>query len=105
MTEAAEELVVELDDFDKLVRNQIGNLEASIAQVEQYQMEVQQLRQQIVQVEQQLRTVVSPAYLPHDRDQAVRDQQVRAEVPVKMSKCLMKVLGSGIYLLLDRNET
>lgn len=39
-------------------------------------MEVQQLRQQIVQVEQQLRAVMAPTYLPHDREQAARDQQV-----------------------------
>lgn len=76
MTEAAEELVAELGEFDKQVREQIVQLEASIAQVEQYQLEVQQLRQQIVQVEQQLRGVMAPTYLPHDRDQAARDQQV-----------------------------
>lgn len=34
------------------------------------------MRQQIVQVEQQLRAAMAPTYLPHDRDQAVRDQQV-----------------------------
>lgn len=84
VTEAAEELVVELDDFDKFVRDQINNLETSIAQVEQYHLEVQQLRRQIVQVEQQLRTVLSPTYLPHDRDQAVRDQQVGAEVELTL---------------------
>lgn len=51
-------------------------MEVAISQVEQYQMEVQQLRQQIVQVEQQLRAVMAPTHLPHDREQAARDQQV-----------------------------
>ena len=38
--------------------------------------EIQQLRQHIVQVEQQLRTVLSPNYLPNDREKALEDQQV-----------------------------
>lgn len=38
--------------------------------------EIQQLRQQIVQVEQQLRTVLSPTYLPNDREKALQEQQV-----------------------------
>lgn len=58
------------------IKNQSDQLETAIAQVDQYQLEVQQLRQQIVQVEQQLRTTMAPTYLPHDRDQALRDQQV-----------------------------
>lgn len=76
VTQSAEELLKELDNLSGTIKEQSGKLEAAIAQVEQYQSEVQQLRQQIVQVEQQLRTAMSPTYLPHDRDQAVRDQQV-----------------------------
>ena len=38
--------------------------------------ETQQLRQQIVQVEQQLRAVLSPTYLPNERDKALQEQQV-----------------------------
>lgn len=38
--------------------------------------EIQQLKQQVVQVEQQLRVVMSPTYLPHDRDKATEDQNV-----------------------------
>ncbi|KAF5292003.1 hypothetical protein FQA39_LY14120 [Lamprigera yunnana] len=79
ITEAAEDLMKELDVFLEFVRNQTSQLERAFIQVEQYQMEVQQLRQQIVQLEQQLRTVLAPTYLPHDRDQAARDQQAQAE--------------------------
>jgi len=38
--------------------------------------EIQQLRQHIVQVEQQLRTVLSPTYMPNDREKALQEQQV-----------------------------
>lgn len=69
-------MIKELDLFLNSIRSQTSQLEAAIVQVEQYQMEVQQLRQQIIQVEQQLRTVLAPTYLPHDREQAARDQQV-----------------------------
>lgn len=74
--EAAEDLLKELDQLHEIIKHQSSQLEISISQVEQYQMEVQQLRQQIVQVEQQLRAVMAPTYLPHDREQAARDQQV-----------------------------
>lgn len=80
MTQSAEALLKELDDLNKTIRDQSSKLEQAIAQVEQYQIEVQQLRQQIVQVEQQLRTAMAPTHLPHDRDQAVREQQVGSSV-------------------------
>lgn len=69
-------MLKELDDLNGSIKEQSAKLETAIAQVEQYQLEVQQLRQQIVQVEQQLRAAMAPTHLPHDRDQAVRDQQV-----------------------------
>lgn len=76
VTQSAEDLIKELDELNVTIKNQSDQLEAAIAQVDQYQVEVQNLRQQIVQVEQQLRTTMAPTYLPHDRDQALRDQQV-----------------------------
>lgn len=41
-----------------------------------YFQEIQQLRQHIVQVEQQLRMVLSPTYLPNEREKALQEQQV-----------------------------
>ncbi|XP_072386756.1 muscle-specific protein 300 kDa isoform X12 [Diabrotica undecimpunctata] len=79
VTESAEELLIELDQLAQVIKTQSTELETAIAQVDNYQQEVQQLRQQIVQVEQQLRTTMAPNYLPHDRDQALRDQQVHKE--------------------------
>lgn len=38
--------------------------------------EIQQLRQHIVQAEQQLRAILSPTYLPNDREKALEEQQV-----------------------------
>lgn len=77
VTQSAEELIIELGDLNATVKSQTAQLETAISQVDGYQQEVQQLRQQIVQVEQHLRSTMAPTYLPHDRDQALRDQQVR----------------------------
>ncbi|KAG5889989.1 hypothetical protein JTB14_035905 [Gonioctena quinquepunctata] len=79
VTQSAEKLLQELDDLHTAIKDQVAQLETAITQVDQYQLEVQQLRQQIVQVEQQLRTAMAPTYMPHDRDQAIRDQQVYKE--------------------------
>lgn len=69
-------MVNELDGLHDVIKQQSGKLETAIGQVDHYQNEVQQLRQQIIQMEQQLRTVLAPTHLPHDREQATRDQQV-----------------------------
>lgn len=82
MTQSANDVVGELDQLHKEIKDQSTQLETAIAQVDQYQVEVQQLRQQIIQVEQQLRSVMAPTHLPQDRDQAVRDQQVGVAVLV-----------------------
>ncbi|KAJ8940876.1 hypothetical protein NQ318_000613 [Aromia moschata] len=77
MAKSAEDLLGELDALNAGIKTQTAQLETAIAQVDQYQLEVQQLRQQIVQVEQQLRATMAPTYLQHDRDQALRDQQIK----------------------------
>ncbi|KDR09331.1 hypothetical protein L798_01015 [Zootermopsis nevadensis] len=74
VTEAAEEIIKELDQLTGVVKEQASSLETSLAQLDQYQQEIQQLRQQIIQVEQQIRVVLSPTYLPHDRDKAAEEQ-------------------------------
>lgn len=76
ITDAATELLHELDSLLHQVREQTSTLESCLSQVEQYQTEVQQLRQQIVQVEHQLRVVMAPTYAPHDREKAAEEQQV-----------------------------
>ncbi|OXU29764.1 hypothetical protein TSAR_015301, partial [Trichomalopsis sarcophagae] len=75
VVEAADEILAELDVLNETVKEQTASLEACLAQLDQYQQEIQQLRQQIVQVEQQLRTVLSPTYLPNDREKALQEQQ------------------------------
>ncbi|XP_046474495.1 muscle-specific protein 300 kDa isoform X6 [Neodiprion pinetum] len=75
ISEAANELIKELDVLHESVKDQTASLETCLAQIDQYQQEIQQLRQQIVQVEQQLRTVLSPTYLPNDRERALQEQQ------------------------------
>ncbi|XP_012253400.2 muscle-specific protein 300 kDa isoform X14 [Athalia rosae] len=75
ISEAANELIKELEVLNDTVKEQTASLETCLAQIDQYQQEIQQLRQQIVQVEQQLRTVLSPTYLPNDRERALQEQQ------------------------------
>ncbi|XP_032455805.1 nesprin-1 isoform X11 [Nasonia vitripennis] len=76
VVEAADEILAELDVLNETFKEQTASLEACLAQLDQYQQEIQQLRQQIVQVEQQLRTVLSPTYLPNDREKALQEQQI-----------------------------
>lgn len=52
-------------------------MEQSLLQLEEYQHQIQALRQKIIHEEQQLRTVLAPTYLPHDREKAITEQQVR----------------------------
>nr|CAD7455197.1 unnamed protein product [Timema tahoe] len=79
VTEAAQEILKELDQFHEVVKEQSNTLDTCLMQLEQYQQEIQQLRQQIVQVETQLRIVLSPTYLPHERDRAAEEQNVCRE--------------------------
>ena len=52
-------------------------LEASLAQLDQYQTTIAGLRQSILACEGELRTVSSPAYTAKDRDKALAEQSVR----------------------------
>nr|CAD7256631.1 unnamed protein product [Timema shepardi] len=79
VTEAAQEILKELDQFHEVVKEQSNTLDTCLLQLDQYQQEIQQLRQQIVQVESQLRIVLSPTYLPHERDRAAEEQNVCRE--------------------------
>lgn len=76
ITESAGELLRELDELNRTIKEQTNQLETAIQQVEQYQLEVQQLRQQIIQVEQQLRAAMAPTHHHPTNDQAVQEQQV-----------------------------
>ena len=51
-------------------------LEASLAQLDQYQTTIASLRQSILACEGELRTVSSPAYTAKDRDKALAEQSV-----------------------------
>nr|CAD7432088.1 unnamed protein product [Timema monikensis] len=79
VTEAAQEILKELDQFHEVMKEQSNTLDTCLLQLDQYQQEIQQLRQQIVQVESQLRIVLSPTYLPHERDRAAEEQNVCRE--------------------------
>merc|ERR1711899_161018 len=53
-----------------------SELEASLAQLDQYQTTIASLRQSILACEGELRTVSSPAYTAKDRDKALAEQSV-----------------------------
>lgn len=76
ITETAYDIINELDELNKLVRGKNTELEHSLSQLEEYQTQIQILRQKIIQEEQHLRVVMAPTYLPHDREQAITEQQV-----------------------------
>ncbi|XP_018338972.1 PREDICTED: nesprin-1 isoform X6 [Trachymyrmex septentrionalis] len=77
--DTADDLIAELNSLHSTVKEQTTSLEVCLAQIDQYQQEIQQLRQHIVQVEQQLRTVLSPTYMPNDREKALQEQQIYRE--------------------------
>lgn len=60
-----------------MVKGKADQLEKSLTQLVDYQTQIQELRKKIIQEEQQLRQVMAPTYLPHDREKATTEQQVR----------------------------
>lgn len=77
ITETAYAILHDLDELNQLVKSKNANLEQALSQLEDYQQQMQNLRQKIIHEEQQLRLVLAPTYLPHDRDKAITEQQVR----------------------------
>lgn len=77
LSENVDELLRELDSLGGLVKTKCSSLEETLQQIDIYQQQMQTLRQKIIQEEQQLRQVMAPTYLPHDRERALAEQQVR----------------------------
>lgn len=77
LSENVDDLVRVLDGLGELVKAKSQSLEQTLAQIDVYQQQMQTLRQRIIQEEQQLRLVMAPTYLPHDRERALAEQQVR----------------------------
>lgn len=81
LSENVDDLVRVLDGLGELVKAKSQSLEQTLSQIDVYQQQMQTLRQRIIQEEQQLRLVMAPTYLPHDRERALAEQQVRT-VPI-----------------------
>lgn len=62
--------------MNQLIKDKTRTCEDVIGQIDVYQQQMQTLRQKIAQEEQQLRHIMSPSYLPNDRDKASAEQQV-----------------------------
>ena len=77
LSENVDELLNILDGLGGLVKTKCSSLEETLQQIDIYQQQMQTLRQKIIQEEQQLRLVMAPTYLPHDRERAIAEQQVR----------------------------
>lgn len=77
LSENVDDLVRLLDGLGEVVKTKSQSLEQTLAQIDVYQQQMQTLRQRIIQEEQQLRLVMAPTYLPHDRERALAEQQVR----------------------------
>lgn len=77
LSENVDDLLKVLDGLGGMVRNTSSSLEETLQQIDVYQQQMQTLRQKIIQEEQQLRLVMAPTYLPHDRERALAEQQVR----------------------------
>lgn len=77
ISENVDDLLKVLDELNGLVKTKTSSLEETLQQIDVYQQQMQTLRQKIIQEEQQLRLVLAPTYLPHDRERALAEQQVR----------------------------
>lgn len=77
LSENVDDLLRILDGLGDLVRTKSSSLDETLQQIDVYQQQMQTLRQKIIQEEQQLRLVMAPTYLPHDRERALAEQQVR----------------------------
>lgn len=77
LSENVDDLVRLLDGLGEVVKTKSQSLEQTLSQIDVYQQQMQTLRQRIIQEEQQLRLVMAPTYLPHDRERALVEQQVR----------------------------
>lgn len=77
LSENVDDLVRLLDGLGDVVKTKSQSLEQTLSQIDVYQQQMQTLRQRIIQEEQQLRLVMAPTYLPHDRERALVEQQVR----------------------------
>merc|ERR1719150_2177403 len=69
----------ELVTLGEEVKASGSELEASLAQLDQYQSTIASLRQSILACEGELRTVSSPAYTAKDRDKALAEQSACRE--------------------------
>lgn len=92
------QILTELCDFAKTISN---DLEETLSQIDTYQHQMQSLRQKIIQEEQQLRLVMAPTYLPHDREQALVEQQACRE-RVKNLHSKITARNERIKLLINR---
>ncbi|KAL0110413.1 hypothetical protein PUN28_013801 [Cardiocondyla obscurior] len=99
--DTANDLIAELNSLYNTVKEQTTSLEACLAQIDQYQQEIQQLRQHIVQVEQQLRAVLSPTYMPNDREKALQEQQTYRE-KIKSLQSKIQARSERSKLLVQR---
>lgn len=77
ITTTAYNIIADLEALEAVVKDKAHNLESSLSQIDDYQKQIQELRQRILQEEQQLRLVMAPTYMPHDREKAASEQQVR----------------------------
>lgn len=91
LSENVDDLVRLLDGLGEVVKTKSQSLEQTLSQIDVYQQQMQTLRQRIIQEEQQLRLVMAPTYLPHDRERALVEQQVRKPNVVVPAQSLSRV--------------
>lgn len=96
LSENVDELLTILDSLADMVKEKCSHLEETLNQIDIYQKQMQTLRQKIIQEEQQLRLVLAPTYLPHDRDRALAEQQVRTIFVIEQNSS--QVVSDGVKL-------
>ncbi|XP_055711373.1 muscle-specific protein 300 kDa isoform X7 [Phlebotomus papatasi] len=99
--EAANEIVVQLDELRDLIRQRTRQIEETLHQIDLYQQNIQSLRQKVIHEEQQLRHILSPSYLAHERDRAAAEEQACRE-RIKSVQVKLNARNERIKLLIQR---
>lgn len=94
-----------MDALEATIKSKSSELEQSLTQLDNYQRQIQEVRKRIIQEEQQLRLVLAPTYLPHDRDKAITEQQVRFVFIIFLFVFLfISLVRSSLYTVLHVEE-
>lgn len=92
----SKEIMVQLDELGRLIKDKSRQLEDALSQIEAYQQNITGLRQKIIQEEQKLRVILSPTYMAQNKEGAATDEEV--SVSEQLTSLLTFIIHHILYL-------